>query len=131
MSDSSSSSKDFGDHLDAVFTSNIGRIVAFGLAPVLALAAPPVVKALNSVLSTDFSEQQLSNIAIATVVGLAAVVWQWLRNRGNWEAKLAELHIIGMTGEQIIEHIPIDPEPDEKEVPDAPSSSALGMNEPL
>ena len=91
---------DIGDQLDKVFSSYIGRIVAFALAPLLALAAPPVVKAVNEVLGTDFSDAQLSQIAIATVVGLAAVAWQWLRNRGNWETKIAELEALYKAGEQ-------------------------------
>jgi hypothetical protein len=127
MSDSSSGSTDIGTKLDAIFSSYIGRIVAFGLAPVLALAAPPIVEALNNVLGTDYTSQQVSNIAIATVVGVAAVIWQWLRNRGDWEKELAKLHI----GNQIIDQIPIPPAPAHEEpIPEAPASSALGMTEP-
>jgi len=91
---------DFGDTLDSVFKSYIGRIVAFALAPLLALAVPPVVQFLNEVLGTAYTDQQLSNIAIGTVVGLALVIWQWLRNRGNWENKLAELEALYKAGEQ-------------------------------
>lgn len=71
--------------LDTFFNKYIGRIVTFVLTPLLAVLVPPVEHGLNSVLGTNFSDQQLSNMAIATVVGLAIVAYKWLHNRGVWE----------------------------------------------
>lgn len=88
--------------LDSIFHSYIGRIVAFVVAPLCAFAAPPVINAVNSVLGTDFSDQQLSNIAIATVVGLAGVAWQWLKNRGEWEKAVLEVEKLYEAGRQEI-----------------------------
>ena len=100
----------FGDKLGEVFTANIGRVVTFVLTPILVVAVPPVTNALNEVLGTGFSDQQISNIAIATVVGLALVVWRWLGNRGNWENKLAELHMLYEAGAaEVAKHPPVDP----------------------
>lgn len=88
--------------LDAIFRSYIGRVVAFVLTPLLAVAAAPAVNAVNEVLGTGFSDQQLSNIAIATVVGIAAVAWQWLRNRGHWEATVLEVEKLYEAGRQLV-----------------------------
>ena len=91
------------DKLGSVFNAYIGRIVAFVLAPVLLVAVPPVTNAINEVLGTGYSDQQISNVAIAVTVGLAAVIWQWLRNRGNWEKGIAELEALYEAGKQNIE----------------------------
>lgn len=125
------------DMLDSVFKSYIGRIVAFVLAPVLLVAVPPVTNAINEVLGTGYSDQQISNVAIATVVGLAIVIWQWLRNRGNWEKQLAELKALYEAGEQAIRAVdaagPVDVKVEveqgavnEMAGQEQPSSSALG-----
>lgn len=130
----SSPAKDPGGVLDSVFNSNIGRIVAFGLTPLLALVVPPVVDGLNTALGTDFSNQEISNIAIATVVGIAIVIWQWLRNRGNWERALAEIYSVYEGGKPHVvtpDSAPTIPEVDPPDAPpEGPSSSALGMRTP-
>jgi len=102
---------DFGGKLGAVFENYIGRIVTFVLTPILVVAVPPVTNALNDVLGTGFDDQQISNIAIATVVGLALVVWRWLGNRGDWENKLAELHMLYESGAAEVAKHPVDPHP--------------------
>jgi len=102
---------DFGGKLGAVFENYIGRIVTFVLTPILVVAVPPVTNALNDVLGTGFDDQQISNIAIATVVGLALVVWRWLGNRGDWENKLAELHMLYESGAAEVAKHPVDPPP--------------------
>ena len=104
VTEETTESSGFSDQLESVFTANIGRIVAFVLAPVLVVAVPPVVDGLNNVLGTDFSNQQISNIAIATVVGLAIVVYKWLGNRGQWEKAMAELHLLYESGRQEVDN---------------------------
>ena len=115
--------------VDQVFKSQIGKIVAFAIAPLLALAVPPVVDALNTALGTDFSNQEISNIAIATVVGVAIVIWQWLRNRGNWERAVAELYTVYEHGRDVVPGKPLpNPVSPPLGAPEDPStSSALGM----
>ena len=119
--------------------AKVGKIVAFALAPLLAIAVPPVVNAVNSVLDTDFSDQQISNIAIATIVGIALVVWQWLRNRGNWERAIAELYALYESGRESHPVVPPPPPvsapgavaaPYDQDDDDEPTSSALGMSKP-
>lgn len=136
--------------LDSIFKSNIGRIVAFIATPLLAVAVPPIVDGLNTVLDTDFSNQEISNIAIATIVGIAIVIWQWLRNRGNWETRVAELyHSLHLDLDQAQQILNPPPAPAANEVAAAevaqelkteppydqaaeqgPASSALGMRDP-
>ena len=81
----------FIDVLDHTVRDHISRVVAFVLAPLLALAVPPVTNAINSALGTGYNDQQLSNIAIAIVVGLALTLWAWLRGRAEFETAAATL----------------------------------------
>lgn len=122
---------DFGEKLGSVFTAYIGRVVAFVLAPVLLVAVPPVTNAINEVLGTGYSDQQISNVAIAICVGLALVFWQWLRNRGDWENKLAELEALYEAGKQNVAMsegmVGVEAPPDAPlSEPPSASSSALG-----
>jgi hypothetical protein len=91
---------DFGDQIEKVFKSYIGRVVAFVLAPLLAIAVPPLTVAVNNVLGTGFSDGEIATVAIAAVVGVALAVFQWLRNLGNWEAKAQEAYMLYRAGEQ-------------------------------
>lgn len=91
-----------------MFEQYIGRVVAFVLMPVLAVAVPPAVNAVNEVLGTGFSDAQVTQYAIAAVVGVAIVVYKWLHNRGEWEI-LAEA---GRQAEDIVESgLPYAPAP--------------------
>ena len=134
----STNPKDPGNVLDSVFNAQIGKIVAFALTPLLAIAIPPLVNAVNSVLGTDFSDQQISNIAIAAVVGVAIVIWQWLRNRGEWEKTLAGAKVLYEQNQAVSlpeprgVPLPGTPTPVQQggDVIPPPSSSALGMQHP-
>lgn len=88
-------------NIDSIFKSYIGRIVAFILTPILVVVVPVVTNAANEVLGTGLTGQQISNVAIAGVVGVAGVAWQWLRNRGNWEQTVLELENIYEAGKDI------------------------------
>lgn len=72
-----------------MFDQYIGRIVAFVLTPILLVAVPPAVNAVNEVLGTGFTDQQIIQYALAAAVGLALVVYKWLQNRGEWEVLIA------------------------------------------
>ena len=91
------------DQLDTVFRSYIGRVVAFVVTPALAVAAAPVVQGINDVLGTGYTAAQLSNVTIAVVAGIALAAFQWLRSRGNWEAKIAELEALYRAGADVTE----------------------------
>lgn len=91
----------FMDTVNDVVTSQIGRIVAFVLAPILLVAVPPVTNAVNEVLGLGFTDQQISNVVIATVVGIALVVYKWLSNRGAYERTVVELHKLYEAGAEL------------------------------
>lgn len=77
-------------NVDNIIRSNISRIVAFVLTPILLVAVPPVTNAVNEVLGTGYSDQQLSNVAIAATVGVALAAYKWLANRGRYEIAAVE-----------------------------------------
>lgn len=87
--------------VSSVITSQIGRVVAFVLAPILLVAVPPVTNAINSVFGLGFSDQQISNVVIAIVVGLALVIFKWLSNRGEYERIVLELHKLYEAGSEL------------------------------
>lgn len=91
----------FVDTINDVVTSQIGRVVAFVLAPLLLVAVPPVTNAINEVFGLGFTDQQISNVVIAIVVGLALVVYKWLSNRGAYERTVVELHKLYEAGSQL------------------------------
>ena len=84
-----------------VLKSNIGRWVAAGWALVAPTVVPPLVEFSNSVFALGWTDQQVSNFAIAGIVGGSLAVWQWIRNRGNWEAEVAKAAVLveGTVGE--------------------------------
>ncbi len=71
--------------LDKAVRDNISRLVAWVLAPALAILIPPVTNAVNTALGTGYNDQQLSNIAIAAIVGTLLALWAWLRGRAQFE----------------------------------------------
>ena len=77
-------------NINNVIESNISRVVAWVLAPITLVAVPPVVNAVNEVLGTGYTDQQLSNVAIATVVGAALAFYKWISNRGRFEIATVE-----------------------------------------
>lgn len=91
----------FTDTVNDVVTSQIGRVVAFVLAPILLAAVPPVTNAVNSVFGLGFTDGQISNVVIATVVGLALVFYKWLGNRGAYERTIVELHKLYEAGREL------------------------------
>jgi len=73
--------------IDNLFTSYIGRVVTFVFYPILAVAVPPVVTVVNNVLDTGLTEGQVTQAAIATIVGSAILFYKWLDNRGTQEVQ--------------------------------------------
>lgn len=91
----------FTDTVNDVVTSQIGRVVTFLLAPLLLTAVPPVTNAVNEVFGLGFTDQQISNVVIAIVIGLALVVYKWLSNRGAYERTIVELHKLYEAGHEL------------------------------
>jgi hypothetical protein len=90
--------------LDSVFTSYIGRIVAFVLTPLLLPIVGAVAYWVQNVIGIDLQ----AHVAIATgfivsvVAGTALAIYQWLRNRGIFEKTVLELHHLYEAGNQLI-----------------------------
>ena len=77
----------FGSWLNA----NIGKIVAGVLAPVFAWFSPAVAGLANKVFNLHMSPQQVSNLAIGIIAGLALIGYKWLQNRGEWERAVLDI----------------------------------------
>lgn len=78
--------------LDDVLRSNIGRVVAFILTPILLPVATAIAAWLQDVVGIDLTGQQLTGYVVAIAIGVALVIYRWLANRGEWERTTLELH---------------------------------------
>lgn len=86
--------------LDDVVKSQISRIVAFVLTPILLPVAGVVADWVQDVLGLNLNGADLTAYVVAVVAGLALVIWQWLRGRAEWEKAIAltkQLHDAGTT----------------------------------
>jgi hypothetical protein len=89
--------------IDGFFNKYIGRIVAWALGPVLLAVVPTLTRWINDGLGTDLSDQQLSNVMIAVVTGVAIVLYKWLHNRGEWERAVAITQSVYNQGQAAVE----------------------------
>jgi hypothetical protein len=81
-----------------VVNSQIGRLVAFVLTPILLPIGTAVAAWLQNAVGIDLHGDQLTGYVVAVAAGLAIVFATWLRNRGQWEiaqAQVQQLHGIG------------------------------------
>jgi hypothetical protein len=69
---------------DAV-KSQIGKVVAFVLTPILLPLAGIVANWAQDALGLDLNGADLTAYVVAVVAGVALGAWQWLRNRSEWE----------------------------------------------
>jgi hypothetical protein len=78
------------DAVNAAVQSNIGRVVAAGMA--LAL---PFIGAfcawVQDIIGIDLNSTELSVYIGTIITGAALAGWQWLRNRGAWETQSVKL----------------------------------------
>lgn len=74
-----------------VATSQIGKIVAFVLTPILLPTATAVAAWAQDAIGIDLDGGALTAYVVAVAVGIAAVSATWLFNRGKWEVGKAEL----------------------------------------
>lgn len=65
----------------------IGRIVAFVLTPILLPLMGVLAFWLQDVAGVGMDPEVATGFVVSVVVGLALAVWQWLKNRGNWETQ--------------------------------------------
>lgn len=78
-----------------IANSQIAKIVAFVLTPILLPVAGVAANWAQDVLGLNLDGAELTAYVVSVVVGLALVVMQWLRGRAEWEVavtKVQELH---------------------------------------
>jgi hypothetical protein len=95
----------------------IGRIVAFVLTPILLPLMGALAFWLQDVAGVDMDPEVATGFVVSVVVGLALAVWQWLKNRGNWETQ-AE-NVLASLDAGVLEGVLDDPveDPEAEDVP--------------
>ncbi len=99
----------FKDKADEAFESNVGRIVAFVLAPILLPVAATFAAWAQNAVGVDLHPDAVVALVVSTVVGLAAVVYKWISNRGQYERLLAEWQNLHDTGAALEDPTPVVP----------------------
>ena len=97
--------------LDKLFNLYIGRVVV----ALSVLLTPFAVAFANWVLDNtgvDLPSKDITVILVAFVLGVAAIVYKWLHNRGAYERALLELEKVYGAGRDIYdEAVQADPGP--------------------
>lgn len=86
-----------------MFEQYIGRWVAFVLTPLLLPLAGTVAVKANQWLGLDLTGEELTGYVVTTVVGVAAILYKWLHNRGEFEKAVNAVEDIYNTGEEVLE----------------------------
>jgi len=74
--------------LDDVIRSNIAKIVAFVLTPILMPVAAAVANWSQDVLGLNLDGGALAAYVTAIAVGVALAAYGWLRGRAEWETAI-------------------------------------------
>jgi hypothetical protein len=85
---------------DQAIKSQIGRLVAFVLTPILLPLSAAVANWMQDVLGLNLNGADLTAFVISVVVGVALAIYKWLSNRGEWERVmtwLTQSHLLGDT----------------------------------
>ena len=77
--------------LDTIFHTYVGRTVAVVLTPFLTVLTGGLVVWVDKHLGLTLDGGQLTGFIVASVTGVAIVIYKWLSNLGIFEAGLAEL----------------------------------------
>jgi high-affinity Fe2+/Pb2+ permease len=86
------------DLLGGWLSANVGKLVAGVMAPVFAWLSPAVAGLANEVFKLHLSSQQVSNVGIAIIAGLAIMGYKWLHNRGEWERAMLDIQKVYLLG---------------------------------
>lgn len=84
--------------LDDVIRSNIAKVVAFVLTPILMPLAAAGANWAQDVLGLNLDGAQLAAYLTAIVVGVALTAYAWLRGRAEWETAVVavqKIHDVG------------------------------------
>lgn len=92
---------------DKLFHDYIGRVVAFAVAPAMAVVSPFVIQTANDVLGVNLTNAQLDHVTIAVIIGVAGVAYKWLHNLGAYERVQVELEKLYDAGNELVP-VPVD-----------------------
>jgi hypothetical protein len=84
--------------MDDVIRSNIGRVVAFVVTPILLPVVGAFAVWLQDVAGINLNPTETTAYIAAVVAGVGLVAYKWLANRGEWERAVVtvkELHDMG------------------------------------
>jgi hypothetical protein len=99
------------DQLDDVVRSNIGRIVAFVLTPLLLPLVAVGTAWLQRVIGVGLDPAEVVGVVVATTTGVAAVAYKWLHNRGEFERLVLEVHKLYDAGKELAPGDPVGEDP--------------------
>lgn len=68
-----------------VINSQIGRVIAFVLTPILLPTATAGAAWAQDAIGVNLNGAELTAYVVSVAVGLAVVIATWLRNRGEYE----------------------------------------------
>jgi|SRR3954465_2611247 anti-sigma factor RsiW len=97
--------------MDNIITSQIGRLVAFVLTPILLPVAAVVANWAQDALGLDLNGADLTAYVVTVVAGVALGAWQWLKNRGEWEKAVEVVGKYHDSGEAFVDTGPDPVEP--------------------
>lgn len=88
------------DEVDSVVTSQIGKIVAFVLTPILLPLVGSGAAWAQDILGVNLNSTEVTGLVVSVVVGVALLAWQWLKNRGAWERAVVETSALAAAGQE-------------------------------
>lgn len=71
--------------------SNIGRVVAFVITPIITTVTGVVTLWLTRNLGVHIDPAAAAAFVVTTVGGVALGAFKWLENRGNWEVEVGKV----------------------------------------
>jgi membrane protease YdiL (CAAX protease family) len=87
---------------DDVAKSYVARVVTFVLTPILLPVAGVVANWGQDVLGLDLNGADLTAYVVSVMVGLALVIYSWVKNRGEWEVAAATVEKLHKSGQDVI-----------------------------
>lgn len=97
--------------MNSVIQSQIGRIVAFVLTPILLPVSASVATWIQDIAGLDLDGADLTAYVVAVVAGVTVAVYKWLSNRGEWERVIEYINRTHDAGAEVVDPV-VDPAPD-------------------
>lgn len=90
-------------NVDDAVTSQIGRVVAFVVTPVLLPVLGALAVWLQDKVGINMDPAVLVGFVVSVVAGTAALAYKWLHNRGEYEKVVLELHKLYEAGAVLVD----------------------------